>query len=277
MAAMTLTEALAEIELINRHLALKRAFLLAVAVRPGILRDPLAGAGGIVALAMQEQQSLVALEEHRIALRRAIRVTAESVTITIGGQTRTISDWLEWRRKIAPDIREFLGSVRQQIQIARSQANSWTYGLLEAGGSARSIDIVVNLNEPELARQSEMVEEALGNLDGQLSLKSATQTIEIVSRTKFLTEREAQLVEWLKLLGQEAVLQTAAGKVRTYEYEIPDEYDAYAGYGMRVIPSELQHHVRGLLSGGRKIEAIKLVRERTGWTMIDARNAVEAL
>src|SRR5579871_2585440 len=102
MAVMTLTEAFAEIEAINRHLALKHAFLLALTVRPANLRDPLASAGGSAAVAAQEMQAAQELEERRLAIRRAVRDVAQSATITLGEQTRTLADWLEWRRKVAP-------------------------------------------------------------------------------------------------------------------------------------------------------------------------------
>jgi hypothetical protein len=40
-------------------------------------------------------------------------------------------------------------------------------------------DIVVNVDEQKLAEDSERMEEVLGTLDGLLSLKNATVTIEV--------------------------------------------------------------------------------------------------
>ena len=45
--------------------------------------------------------------------------------------------------------------------------------------AAGSDDIVVNINEKELAEQAEALEEVLGSLDGQLSLKNATIYIDV--------------------------------------------------------------------------------------------------
>jgi hypothetical protein len=212
---MTLTEAFAEIEAINRHLTLQHAFLLALAVRPANLRDSLASTGGSAAMVAQEMQSLKALEDHRLAVRRAVRAVAQSATITIGEQTRTIADWLEWRRKVAPGRRSLLRSMRESIQSARKQAQDWNYAQPEGNVSVRPIDIVVNVHEPDWARQSEFLEEALGSLDGQLSLKSATLTIDIAPLAKVLAEREVLLTTWLKQMGQEALLESVASRSRT--------------------------------------------------------------
>jgi ketosteroid isomerase-like protein len=42
-------------------------------------------------------------------------------------------------------------------------------------------------------------------------------------------------------------------------------------------PPELERRVRELLAGQRRIEAIKLVRERTGWTLLRAKEYVDGL
>ena len=41
------------------------------------------------------------------------------------------------------------------------------------------MDVIVNVSEAELAEQAEWYEKVLGELDGQLSLKNATITVEI--------------------------------------------------------------------------------------------------
>ena len=132
----------------------------------------------------------------------------------------------------------------------------------------------MNLSEQELVRQSELMEETLGALDGQLSLKSATLTIEVEPFSTLLTGREAQLRPWLNQL--EALPQFPRSRTRIKDDEIPDDYDAYAGYGMYNVPAELQDQVRDLLSGARRLAAIKLVRDWTGWTLLQSKEAVDA-
>lgn len=43
------------------------------------------------------------------------------------------------------------------------------------------------------------------------------------------------------------------------------------------MPSDLEQEVRSLLGGGRKIEAVKFYKERTGCSLKDAKDAIEAI
>ena len=103
----------------------------------------------------------------------------ESATITIGEQTRIIADWLVWRREVAPKQSLYFASLRTKIEQARQEATRKGAGLSTSAETARPNDIVVNINEQDLARQIEALEEAQGRLDGQLSLKNATLMIDI--------------------------------------------------------------------------------------------------
>jgi len=179
VAQITITEALAEIKTIEKRIEKKREFILSYLLRQEMFKDPLEKEGGSAAAIRREIQSVHDLEERRIAIRRAINATNESATIAIGEQTRTIADWLVWRRESAPKQSQFLASLRAKIDQARQEATRKGAGLATNAETARPNDIVVNINEQELARQIETLEEALGKLDGQLSLKNATLTIEI--------------------------------------------------------------------------------------------------
>jgi hypothetical protein len=179
MAQITITEALAEIKTIDKRIEKKREFILSYLLRQEMFKDPLEKEGGSVSAIRRELQAIHDLEERRIAIRRAINAANERATITIGEQTRTIADWLVWRREVAPRQSQFLSSLRSKIDQARQEATRKGAGLATSAETARPNDVVVNLNEQELARQIEALEEVLGNLDGQLSLKNATLTIEL--------------------------------------------------------------------------------------------------
>ena len=99
-------------------------------------------------------------------------------TITLNGQTRTISQWLTWRREVAPGEQAFLAKLRGSINTIRDQAKRQGVALAAPGAaSSAPTDFIVNVNEQELAAQIEALEETLGTLDGQLSLKNATTQI----------------------------------------------------------------------------------------------------
>jgi len=214
MATLTLTEAFAEIAAIDRHLARKRHLLHLLAIRPGYLRDPLASAGGLAAVAAQQQAAIEALEERWIVIRRAVRAVAQSVTITLGAETRPMADWLEWRRKVAYEQRKCLRTLREQIDDAWREARAANAAYAEGDGPDHAFGILVNLNEQELARQTELLEEAISGLEGQLSLKSATLTIEIAPLTPSLSEQDALLTEWQARLKAQAAFVVEINRYR---------------------------------------------------------------
>src|SRR5262245_16433033 len=179
MPPITITEALAELKTAEKRIAKKREFVLSYLLRQEVLKDPLERDGGSVSALRRELQAIRDLEEWRVAIRRAIRKANEEATITVGKQTRSIADWLAWRREVAPGLTQFLAQLRQKIEHARQEATRKGGGVAPAGESARPNDVVVNLNEQELARDIEALEEVLGALDGQLSLKNATLTVDV--------------------------------------------------------------------------------------------------
>ena len=179
MAQITITEALAEIKTIEKRIEKKREFVLSYLLRQEMFKDPLEREGGSAAAIRRELQAIHDLEERRIAIRRAINAVNESATITISDQTRIIADWLVWRREVAPKQSQYFASLRIKIEQARAEATRKGAGLSSSAETARPNDIVVNINEQDLARQIEALEEAQGKLDGQLSLKNATLMIDI--------------------------------------------------------------------------------------------------
>jgi hypothetical protein len=178
MPQITITEALAELKTIDKRLAKKREFVLTYLLRQEMFKDPLEKDGGSVSAIRREMQSIVDLEERRITIRRAVQQANERNSVMVGKQTRTIADWLVWRREVAPAQQQLLTSIRNKIEQARQEAARKGASLSASAEAARPNDVIVNVNEQELARQIEELEEVLGNLDGQLSLRNATLFIE---------------------------------------------------------------------------------------------------
>ena len=84
-----------------------------------------------------------------------------------------------WRREIAPQHQQLLAQLRQKIDQQRNDTLRRGATLANSVESAKPGDIVVNLNEQELAKEIEEVEYILGTLDGQLSLKNATILVDV--------------------------------------------------------------------------------------------------
>lgn len=175
---ITITEALAEIKTIGKRLDKKRQNVLLYLARQEGIKDPLEKEGGSAAFVAAERQSIADLGSRIVELRRGIQKANEATSVTLGGKTRTIADWLIWRRDVAASEGSFLAQIRQQLNAVRDQARKNGSGVVASSAEANTpADFVVNVNEQDLASQIEAHEEILGQLDGQLSLKNATTTI----------------------------------------------------------------------------------------------------
>lgn len=183
MKQTTITEALAELKTIDKRILKKREFIGSNILRPEMVKDPLEKDGGSVTAIQRERQAIADLEQDKVNIRRAIAEANGRESITVEGKTRTISDWLVWRRDIAPSGLDFLKQLSNAIKNQRSEALKRGGQVIVAGSSPPdrapvAFDIVVNVSEQELSTQIEGFETVLGTLDGQLSLKNATITIE---------------------------------------------------------------------------------------------------
>jgi hypothetical protein len=174
MEQMTITEALAEIKTIEKRLVKKREFVNNYLWRQELLKDPHEADGGSRVAIAKERQSIRDLEERIVSLRRAIAKANEFTGISVNNVTRSIADWLTWRREVAPGQQKFLAELRNRIAGMRNDAMKKGLGVKVSDTPQASHDIVVNLNEQELAEESERLETILGSLDGQLSLRNAT-------------------------------------------------------------------------------------------------------
>lgn len=175
---LTITEALAEIKTVQKRIEKKREFVFQYIGRQDGVKDPLEKDGGSYQAIVRERQAMTDLEARIVALRRGIQMANEATSISINGVTRTIADWLVWRRDVAPELKNFLGRVRSSLNDLRAKARQQGANFVAPGGVAdKPIDFIVNINEQELAREIEALEETLGQLDGQLSLKNATISI----------------------------------------------------------------------------------------------------
>ncbi len=178
MTLITITEALAEIPTIEKRIEKKKEFILNYLYRQSSVRDPHEKDGGSNVLIAREKQAITDLQERLITIRTVIQKANAENTITIGDQTRTIVDWLTWRREIAPKEQRFLQDLIRKINDIRQQAIRQGVGVTDKDAGFSS-DYVVNINEHELAEKIEELENILGTLDGQLSLKNATIKLEL--------------------------------------------------------------------------------------------------
>jgi hypothetical protein len=178
--ALTITEALAEIKTIQKRIEKKREFVGQYIARQERLKDPLEHEGGSRQALERERQAIADLEERIVSIRAAIQQKNQETTISVGGETRSIADWLVWRREVAPGRQQFVSRLRGALQGIRAEASKKGLAVRGDEAAATSLDdITVNVNEKRLAEEAERLEEILGALDGQLSLKNATVVVAV--------------------------------------------------------------------------------------------------
>lgn len=175
----TMTEALAELKTLEKRVASKRDYVKMYVARQDIVRDPHEAKGGSRVIIGQERQAIGDLEARRVAIRVAIQAANRATTITIDGITKSIAEWLTWRKEIAPGQKAFLAELQQGIKGLRAKAIQQGGQINQPQGGTSPQDWQINLDEGELGAQIEAMETTLGTLDGLLSLKNATTLIEV--------------------------------------------------------------------------------------------------
>jgi hypothetical protein len=175
---ITITEALADIKTTAKRIESKRAFVLSYVGRPDGIRDPLDKDGGSVESIRREEQAIGDLEARIVSLRRGIQRANDATVVEVAGVQHSISDWLVWRRDVAPKRTEFLAKLRQTLASIRQNARQQGFNVIKPGETAeKQQDVVINVDEGALARDIEAMEKIKGDLDGVLSLKNATVQI----------------------------------------------------------------------------------------------------
>jgi hypothetical protein len=176
---MTITEALAEIKTVQKRINKKQEFIQAYLLRQEQFKDPLEGDGGCRVVVGKERQAIADLEQRIVDLRLAINAANEETVLSVNGVEKSIAEWIVWRREVAPGAQNFLRKLNATIQSARQEAMRRGVTVVQDEGAAGSEDVIVNVDESTLATEIEGMEEVLGILDGQLSLKNATTAISV--------------------------------------------------------------------------------------------------
>jgi len=179
---ITITEALAEIKTIGKRTDTKQAQLMEYLSRDSRLRDPMEKDGGSVEYIKRERQSIADLRNRIVDLRLAIQQANLATRLKMGEREMSVFEWLIWRREVAPLNQVELGRMWEKIQGTRRLAQQQGFNVTAAAAAVQNSDnqakeIVVNINELELASEREEIEKILGELDGRLSLLNATTMI----------------------------------------------------------------------------------------------------
>lgn len=176
----TITEALAELKLIKSKIDKKTAFVIQYLGRQEGTKDPLEKQGGVVKAINEDIQAINDLHERFVRIRSAIAAANSAQNVTIGTATRSVSDWLVWRREVAPLVKALQKNLTDKINQIRNGAKAHGWNVVKSGEQpAQPTDVIIEIDEKALAEKSESTQEILDTLDGKLSLHNATIQVEV--------------------------------------------------------------------------------------------------
>jgi hypothetical protein len=184
MENLTITEALSEIKTVLSRLEKKRAAFAPYLVRDSRARDPFESSGGSAAHIRSERQAVRDLEERVIKIRTAIQKANLDSTLVVCDKSRTVAEWLTWRREISKNQGGFLDHLLKGIRDVRSEIQRkggkvTAVASAEVNLSADALpEAVICIDEKELIAEQDNIQRVLGSLDGKLSLFNATKVIE---------------------------------------------------------------------------------------------------
>lgn len=175
----TITQALAEIKTLGKRIAKKHDLIKGHLARQDTIKDPFEKEGTTeVEVIAKETQAIKDLETRLIALRVAILEANNKTTITIEGEAQSITQWLIWKREVAPNLKRRYDELTAAIAQIRKDMQQKGLAVITTGDRAtRPQDVHINIKEAELADNRERLEKILGDLDGELSQKNATVEI----------------------------------------------------------------------------------------------------
>lgn len=172
---MVITEALAEIKTLERRITKREENALRYVVRQSIVRDPHEKRGGSEKYVAGERQAVDDLRDRWVQLRLAVNRANFDNSLTVHGITKTVAEWLVWRREVARGQRQFLNKIATTIQNVRAQIERQR---LNNEVDAADSELIVNLDEKFLAERIDLFENVIGTLDGALSVFNATTKVD---------------------------------------------------------------------------------------------------
>lgn len=176
---ISITEALAELKLIDNKITKKRNWVLQNLTRPGHLPDPLVDKGGMAAVVSSELQSINDLFLRIVKIRGAIMAANLVTSATVLGKTRTIYEWLVWKKEVARRLVDFNESVYSNTKREIDQVAQKPQAAKTEDNKTVILELIPNSNYMEHATIAADVVEMIDKLDGVLSLINATTLIKI--------------------------------------------------------------------------------------------------
>lgn len=175
---ITITEALAEINLIKKKIDDAEVGIRTMLVRASHVPDFYQEHGGAALMITKTQQSIRDLRTRFLSIRSGISKANIENQISVNGETKTIFDWLTWKREIYQPLekalKEQIHTLKQSAEKEAARPEVWK----DQDGRTQLVSYVRNADLKTLEDEYNRIVEVYGKLDGQLSLKNATIVIQ---------------------------------------------------------------------------------------------------
>lgn len=176
---LTITEALAEVNLLKKKIQDKEQYSMAMIYRASHQQDPWIKEGGAPTCLAQEKQAIGDLRKRLIKIRSAISKKNLETLVEINGESKCIFDWLTWRREVYQEQKQYLTRLYNEASAVTKKAQNRPEVYKNAEGENVLVSYIKNIDEGPIKEELERIEEIFLKLDGQLSLKNATTVIDI--------------------------------------------------------------------------------------------------
>lgn len=174
---MTVTEALAEIKLIQKKVDKKIAAMNPCITRFEHQKDPYPDSAVMI---RGEVQSIEDLYTNLSSIRKAISKANLETTMTVGTTEKTVTEWLTWKKEIYDPLNKIYSGLVSTAtnEISRNAKQPSLVTKTDSNDATQLAKLVINVDIPTLNKKMEQIMEINEKVDGLLSLKNATVVIE---------------------------------------------------------------------------------------------------
>lgn len=177
---LTITEALSEINLINKKITNAKENVYMHSTRVEHMKDPFEKEGGSQAFVQSQMQSIEDLKKRLIKIRSSILKANLENELEIDGTKMTISEWLTWKKEVAKDSTEFYSKAFRDCKHKLDrQENAPQVFKDELTNEVKCIKVIPNVDYAKCLEMTSKLDEVYQKLDGKLSLKNATIIVEV--------------------------------------------------------------------------------------------------
>lgn len=176
---VTITEALAELKTIDSKISSTEDFLQQYSFRQGSSIDPLADEGGSDKVIPQRMQALKDLLERKVTIRSAVNNKNAETPLEVCGITRTVAEWIIWRRETFKREVMAFQKILGHVQEARRVCIEKSFTFIEGAQPSKVTEVSCFVSEAGLSDKIEQLREIESTLDGKLSMLNATTTVTI--------------------------------------------------------------------------------------------------